>query len=285
MSVKTYRKDPGAIRQYGHRWLEGVDDPITASDWTAPAGITIDSESFTTVLALVQVSGGTLGEDYELINHVTFTSGQEDERSIIVQVRNVEASLDYCSTDEVRAIGTQLTENALPGPTLEALIERASRFFDLECGVEPGYFAPNASAASARVFYGDGTNYLKLDPFVPSPAPTLIVPDGYTAPEFIVRDGYLILSSSGVSAPGLYWTSRWWIGVPIIVTAKWGYSATPADVKMSVIELVINVYRETDPAFIKLINIEGQPLREKCPPRVLEAARKYRLKTAKAVFV
>src|ERR1041385_6647191 len=55
----------------------------------------------------------------------------------------------YCTTAEVRrrmagrsGAGGTATTNALPEDELTALIEQASRFFDLECGVEPGYFEP-----------------------------------------------------------------------------------------------------------------------------------------------
>lgn len=175
----------------------------------------------------------------------------------------------------------QATASALPDAQVETLIERASRFFDLLCGVDPGYFEAAESTASSRVFYGDGTHYLRLDRYVPNSLDTSItLPEGYTAPEFIERQGYLIISSSGVLSSRFApfpciggWTS----GVPVTVSAKWGFEATPEDVKLAVIELAINLWRELDPANIKLVNLEGQPLREKYPPRVWEIARRYRI--------
>lgn len=150
--------------------------------------------------------------------------------------------------------------------------------------------------ATTRTFYGDGTNYLKLDPYVPGTLnATITVPSGYTAPDFIERDGYLVQATSdgfminsdviaSFTNRGVY-TSRWWAGVPITVTAKWGYPNTPADVKLAVIEWIINVWRETDPASQKLVNLDGMALRESIPPRVNEVAKRYRIKTAEAVFV
>lgn len=248
----------------------------------------------------------------------------------------------YCTPDEVRDIGTQLTDTALPEDVLESLILRASRMFDLACGVEPGYFeasdAPYAlwealhayvvgdvvtpttlnghsyivttagtSGASeptwplsgtvadgtvvftedgagippvARTIYGDGTNYLRIPPYHNGTlAGTVTVPTGYTAPSFIATGGYLVRAVDGVVQRGYpQFDFGWWQGVAVTVSAVWGYEATPEDVKAAVIELVINLFRETDPAFIKLINIEGQPLREKMPPRVAEAIRRYRPK-------
>ncbi len=150
--------------------------------------------------------------------------------------------------------------------------------------------------ATARTFYGDGTHHLKLDPYVPgSLNATITVPEGYTAPDFIEKDGYLVQASSdgfllnsnviaSFTNRGTI-TSRWWEGLPIIITAKWGYATTPADVKLAVIEWIINVWRETDPSSQKLVNLDGMALRESIPPRVREVIKRYRVKAAEAVFV
>ena len=64
------------------------------------------------------------------------------------------------------------------------------------------------------------------------------------------------------------------------MTARWGYEQTPEDVKMAVIEMVINLLRETDPASLNLLDLERQPLREKAPPRVWEVAKRYQMQNA-----
>jgi hypothetical protein len=187
--------------------------------------------------------------------------------------------------------GGSATTNALPDDELDALIEQASRFFDLECGVEPGYFEAAGGTVSTKTIYGDGTNYLTLPPYVPgSLSPVITLPEGYTAPNFIEQNGYLVLTtSSGVLPPfqhfhNCLW-SGWSSGVAVAVSARWGFASTPADVKMAVIELVINLKRETDPAELKLTNLEGQPLREPIPPRVKAIARRWRGKVAGPAFV
>lgn len=192
----------------------------------------------------------------------------------------------YVTVAEFRGSGSmsptaQATTTALPDAEATKIIVRASRFFDLLCGVSPGYFEAADTNVSTRTFYGDGSHYLKLDRYVPGSLNTTIsLPGDYTAPEFIERDGYLVISSSGVL------TSRfapfpcvggWYCGVPVTVSAKWGFEATPEDVKLAVIELAINLWRELDPANVKLVNLEGQPLREKYPPRVWEIAKRYRI--------
>lgn len=261
----------------------------------------------------------------------------------------------YCTPAEVREVATAMTDAAksssspanIATPALATLIERASRYFDLCCGVEPGYFEPayypvweslhvyvvgdivtpttrqlhkyrittaGTSAATEPTFptgsgatvtsggvtfteygadviatnktlYGDGTNYLRLPPYVSGSLDSvLIYPSGWTALTFIERDGYLIQTTSdGIAAPFLRYSSGWYRGVPIVVSAIWGWESTPAEVKLAIIEFVINLWRETDPAALKLVSIDNQPLREKLPPRIAEIARRYRVK--KAAFV
>lgn len=174
---------------------------------------------------------------------------------------------------------TSASTQAISDADLAMLIERASRIFDLLCGVEPVYFEAAGVSATTRTFYGDGTSFLKLDRYVAGSLNTSItVPSGYTAPTFIERDGYLLIASeSGIpQTRSVHCAEGWWSNVPVTVSAKWGFDDTPEDVKHAVIELAINLWRETDPASIKMTNLEGQPLREKYPPRVKMIADKYK---------
>lgn len=258
----------------------------------------------------------------------------------------------YVAPIEVREVATAMTDapksaaspTAIPATALTTLIERASRMFDLVCGVEPGYFEsayypvweplhvyvvgdiitpttrnlhkyrvsstagpsgtsdsvehvwPTGSGATVssgtvifteygadvvatnKTIYGNGLNYLKLPPYVPGTLnATLTYPAGYTAITFIESGGYLVQTSTdGVRAPFLNYSSGWYGGAPITASAIWGWEETPEDVKLAVIELVINLWREVDPVNAKLVNLDGGLLREKLPPRVKEIARRYR---------
>lgn len=193
----------------------------------------------------------------------------------------------YVTVEEFRGSGSmsptaQATTTALPDPEVTTLIKRASRFFDLLCGVAPEYFEAAGASPTSRTFYGDGGRFLRLDKYVTgSLNASLTFPEGYTAPHFIERDGYLVITSeTGVLTErrlDYSWCGGWYSGVPITISARWGLSATPDDVKLAVIELAINLWRELDPANVKLVNLEGQPLREKYPPRVWEIAKRYRV--------
>lgn len=131
-------------------------------------------------------------------------------------------------------------------------------------------------AASSRTFRGHGINYLQLDPYIAGTL-TLTYPDGYTLPAYDERDGYLIFTSGNFGPPFIE-SIGWYQGIAITASAIWGFDGTPEDIKMAVIELVLNLKSETDPNSIKMLNLEGQPLREKMPPRVAEICRRYRAK-------
>jgi hypothetical protein len=100
MILKTYQKDPDAVKNYGINWEPWLgSETIATSSWTFPSGITNEDDSNTTTTTLVQVSGGTEGDDYELVNHIVTSGGQEDERSILIQVREIEGA----SAEAIRA--------------------------------------------------------------------------------------------------------------------------------------------------------------------------------------
>lgn len=296
MNIATYNKENPSVTDYEIDWTGWLDGrTITTSTWSIDptAGITIVASSNTTVLATVRLSGGTWGQTYIATNHIVASDAEEEERTITIKIQQAQ---DYCTTTEVRrrmfggsGSGGSATTTALPDAELEALIEQASRMFDTVCGVESGFFGgPAFPFATDKTIYGDASSYLRLPPYISGSLNTTItVPTGYTAPTFIEKDGFLVLTDSNGLTPQGFWryppfAAGWFEGVPVTVSAIWGYEATPADVKMAVIELVINLQRETDPATLRLTDLERQPLREKIPPRVAEIARRYRPKAGAA---
>lgn len=175
-------------------------------------------------------------------------------------------------------------------PRLESLIEYNSRLLDKACGLQSGYFAKSADGASAtaRVFWGDGTDLLKLDPYVIQSGTTSItgvtMPTGWTVPAYVelgtqslrsddfdfglvrtygddgARLGFLTSTSDDGSAFALDLSGDlsvgWPSGVKVTVTAKWGYLETPADVKLAVIEMVIASLRGADQAYARTTNLD-----------------------------
>jgi len=287
-------KEPGEILDYSIDWSDWLGGlTISTSTWSVPSGITKDADSNTTTTTLIRLSGGTWGQTYELSNTIT-AGAQTETRHFHIRIQR---SVAYCSSTEVRrraqgggGAGGSATTNSLTPAELDALIEQASRMFDLECGVPEGYFNPvEIPIATTKTIYGDGSNYLQLPPYLPGTL-SISVPANYTMPTYIEQNGYLLITTSdGVAPPfgyfhNAFW-SGWWSGVAITVSAVWGWRETPMDVKAAVIEWVLNLWRETDPATVKLVGLEGQPLRESIPPRVKAIVRKWRGKVGGPAFV
>ena len=87
--VEIIEKDPEAVLDYTVDWTLDlvVGDPIAASSFAVPAGITKDSESDdgaskTTVF----LSGGMLGEIYDIVNHITTVGGREDDKTFKIKM-------------------------------------------------------------------------------------------------------------------------------------------------------------------------------------------------------
>jgi hypothetical protein len=89
--MEVYTKDPEAVLDYGFDWGTSwlaSGETLIASAWTVPAGLTKDSSAFTTAIALVWLSGGTLGEVYIVTNHITTSDGREEDRSHVIMIKD-----------------------------------------------------------------------------------------------------------------------------------------------------------------------------------------------------
>lgn len=94
MSVlKTFTKDPSDVLDYDVDWNDdnwlGTDTISGTPVWTLPAGIVKDSQSNTTTVATIWLSGGTANQDYDVACKVTTAAGRTAERTIKIQVRNL----------------------------------------------------------------------------------------------------------------------------------------------------------------------------------------------------
>jgi hypothetical protein len=93
MSIQKFpgAKDGGDDLDYTLDWADVVvaGDPIVASVWTIPTGLTSHDESFTTSTTTVWLSGGTEGESYILTNVITTQADRIIERDVILKVKNL----------------------------------------------------------------------------------------------------------------------------------------------------------------------------------------------------
>lgn len=80
-------KAPDTTLDYPIDWslnLAEDDDTITASEWLIDIGLTKESESFEPTSTVVWVSGGTLGTQYNLTNHITTVGGRIEDFTFII---------------------------------------------------------------------------------------------------------------------------------------------------------------------------------------------------------
>lgn len=95
MSVSQYlaewTKDPAAALDYGIDWSAALPTGVTisSSTWTAGTGLTASGGSINAAATqtAVRLSVGTAGIDYEVTNQVTLSSGEVDERTVLIMVR------------------------------------------------------------------------------------------------------------------------------------------------------------------------------------------------------
>ena len=85
-------KDPNAVLDYAADWDVPFDSwlngqTIASVAWTVPAGLTKGAESNTTTVAQVRLSGGTVGVTYTVTCRITTNTGQIEDRSFRVVVR------------------------------------------------------------------------------------------------------------------------------------------------------------------------------------------------------
>jgi len=82
-------KDPQSNLDYQIDWTAWLaGDTISASSWSAGAGITVGANTHTDAVATVWLSGGSAGSSYVVTNQITTTSGRIDERAITILVRD-----------------------------------------------------------------------------------------------------------------------------------------------------------------------------------------------------
>lgn len=87
--MARFMKDPDAVLDYKidwSRWLPDGDS-VSASSWDAESGLTVDSNTFDDTSTTVWLSGGTDGTSYSVTNHITTDAGREDDRTIIIAVK------------------------------------------------------------------------------------------------------------------------------------------------------------------------------------------------------
>ncbi len=82
-----FLKGPTEVLDFTIDWTQWLgSDTISSSTWVVPAGITKDSDTTVSSLAaLIWLSGGSLGQIYELVNTIVTAAGRTAVRSIDIE--------------------------------------------------------------------------------------------------------------------------------------------------------------------------------------------------------
>jgi hypothetical protein len=209
----------------------------------------------------------------------------------------------YATIEQIQMHGYQFAER--DNARIEPLIEMQSRLLDIACGLPPGYFTATADGAakSSRTFYGDGTDSLIIDPYSDTiAAADISLPTAYTKPEFIELNkqslranqfDFALVRSYSDGVRGSAYSNHtldeyqafnltgsslgWYDGVPVTVSAKWGFVSVPMDVVLAVIEMTIAGMRGIDQAYMRVTNLDTNTVTnaDALTPRARMIADKY----------
>lgn len=83
-------KDPDAVLQYTFDWTAWLTGSETLTDATVTADTGLDVSAVTndTTAVTFTLSGGTVGERYKVVCHITTSAGQQNDDTLVVDVRD-----------------------------------------------------------------------------------------------------------------------------------------------------------------------------------------------------
>jgi hypothetical protein len=158
------------------------------------------------------------------------------------------AGTGYCDVEDLISERFPDVVSAEGQESIGLLVEAASRFVDSYIKKPFGYFLPSPSTGTARNFRGDGTKILRLPKHIKNTCSitNLNIEDWYESPE-----GHLYRGESAIGgAIPQGWVFElnfetfdrdipFWINNRLyVVTARWGYEETPADISEAVMQIV-----------------------------------------------
>lgn len=88
--MPDYYKGPASVLDYSEDWTAWLDgDTIATSTWALGTGeqdLTIDSDSETTLVTTVWLSGGLLYREYEVTNTIVTAGGRTSARTNFIHI-------------------------------------------------------------------------------------------------------------------------------------------------------------------------------------------------------
>lgn len=172
----------------------------------------------------------------------------------------------YVTADVLQANG--IAPESDGSTTWDQLAESVSRSFDRECEVPDGFFNAAAVGTSARTFLGGGTEFVKIYPYISGSIGAITI-DGDVVPladtdHYNEVDDYLIFT---------YPITK---NAAVSVSARWGFSAIPADIVQACIEQALFLWRKKDLAFAELAGVPTAAVVAQFSPTFQATVNRYR---------
>jgi hypothetical protein len=88
--AQVFVKDPNAVLDYAFDWSDwlATGETISSHTITAETGITKDSDSESSGVVTIWLSGGTAGEYYDVACKIVTSASRTDERTITIKCKN-----------------------------------------------------------------------------------------------------------------------------------------------------------------------------------------------------
>jgi len=85
----AFEKDPNSTKDFAIDWTAWLNgDTIATSTFQVSGDLTKVTESNTTLIATVMLSGGTPGEIYRIRNRITTAAGRVEDQTFDLTVRD-----------------------------------------------------------------------------------------------------------------------------------------------------------------------------------------------------
>lgn len=169
----------------------------------------------------------------------------------------------YATVAQFHARYHQIGGGAADEQLIGEMLEAATAIIDRYVGYA---FGTAAAEASNLVVYGDGTDYLAIPAYVAGSIEEVSGPSGALT-TYVERDGMLVAADSDGNVPvrrppGILWAGDyvggWAEGVPYTVTARWGVTAIPADIKEACIQIAGRLWQGRNAGYSDVIGVEGE---------------------------
>lgn len=165
--------------------------------------------------------------------------------------------MSYATVDDFRQeLGNQVGSATANDTVIQRKLNMATALIDAELS-----FSFGDAAVGTQTVYGDGTPYLMIPTYVAGSITAVTSISGLSVPDYIERDGMLIVVDADGVIPGTYRPYAgdlvWQEGIPYTVAATFGYADVPADIIEACLQIAIRAWHAKDSGFSDAVQVVG----------------------------